>query len=585
MVGLTNFSNKYFTVYKYSVYCIYKQFILWFFMLTNINISNLSILKYSDLKIKSGMTAITGETGSGKSIFLQALNLSLGHRHDSSIIRDNKKPAVITASFEIEKLKNIIEWLKDNDLIDDMNCILRRVIYSNGKSKSYINDYPVTLKKLKKLGEKLINIHGQNSHNDILCKEKQLYFVDHFANNKDILKSFQYYYSKLNEIEKDILIKLEIKKNNDSKKELLQFQLLELKELSLKKSDYEHFEKQYNSLSNADILSDTLYQVTSNINSESDGIVKTLQQLKKKLCEIMHLNNSVQNSISMLEDSIINLQEIDNELSSQAQNIVSDNTLLQELENKISKIISLSRKYNTTPNTLYNKIEDIETELYRLENCDEEISHLEQKKMALKKIVNEKADLLTERRKKSLLLFSKEINKKLKHVNLENAIFKVDITSKKAISESGNDCISFLMTTNDKSNFTDLKSISGGELSRVALVIMATCASKFKMPTIVFDEIDTGISGKTARKVGNLLHQIGTETQLICVTHLPQVASFADTQLFVEKHSDNYINVKTHIIELSKEERINEVARLLGGEYVTKASKANAIELLAHQIN
>lgn len=569
-------------------------------MLEKLFIKNYLIIKEAELSFTKGLNILTGETGAGKTIILDALSLILGERADYSIIKNEKEKLVIEGIFRIENNKKIIRFLKIKQLLlegeENNSIILRRELYKKGFSRNFINDTPVSNSDLQQFGNLVIDIHSQNEHQSLLKKETHLEILDSFLPDKKIVEDFREKYKEYKEQTSKYNELLNKKDGLLERKVFLEFQLKEINDVNPQTDEDTHLENELSRLENSEEISlalnnslQKLYEGDKNITAELSLIIKELKKISKYDSELEKL-------ISEVESSYISLKEVTATLSGYNESLNFDASRIEQIRDRLGALNFLKKKYKLNVNELINKAKIIGEELNFAENYDYEIEQMKKKIDVAKNKLFEHAADLTGERKKAIKNLQKNVNYCLKEVGLESAEFKVShldlenekenlFTQKKEkknifITPDGIDDIEFLIMTNKGGDFSPLrKTASGGEVSRIMLSIKAALSGKDNIPVLVFDEIDAGISGRIAGKVGKLLKELSKSHQIISITHLPQIAAKSDNHLYVSK-TEIENETKADIKRLNKEEKISEVAKMLSGEIVTKASTRSARELI-----
>lgn len=553
-------------------------------MLLQLNIQNFAIVRSLELDWHNGMTTITGETGAGKSIAIDALSLCLGARAITNVVRPNCKKAELSATFSVLKNAQAQHWLKKHELICDDECILRRVISAEGRSRAYINGSQVPLTQLKELGELLLNIHGQHDHQLITKSSEQRSIVDAYANHQELLCDVKYYYQQWHSLNKE-LITLELAKNeHDAKKQLLQYQVKELDEFSLQINEFKQLETDYKRYSHSqDILTQTLHSLQLLSEDEQFNCLDSLRKSHEIISNLSHLDKELCNIASTLSDALIQTEEATNELTHYYDKLELDPQAFSLLEERYSLAITLAKKHNVAPENLVEHHQALSNDLACMSDDENRLISILDEIEQAKQQYYVSAKKLTKSREASAKELSNLITDSMKDLNMPHGKFNINIcsTSTDNLAINGLDTIQFLVSLNPGQHLESMSKVaSGGELSRISLAMQVILAKKVVSPTLIFDEVDVGISGLTATLVGNKLQQLAENTQIICVTHLPQVACKGHQQMFVAKLTDGE-NTETTVTELSKAARVKEIARLLAGNKVTEHSLANAKELLA----
>lgn len=553
-----------------------------FIMLTQLTVNNFTIVSALSLDYLKGMTAITGETGAGKSITLDALTFCLGARADIGVIRHGAERAEISAHFILDDTPSALEWLKSMQLDEGNECILRRIINLDGRSKAFINGSPTTLSQLKELGQLLIQIHGQHEHQRLLTPDYQKSLLDHYIDEPQLLTDLKNSYKQLKNAQREHKLLIEQQQDRKARQELLEYQLTELDEFNPQSGEFEQIEEQFKLMSNNESLvrsSNALLDIIDD-NAEQN-ILSQLNHASHLTQEIMEIDGKFNNIVSMLNDAEIQIKEALYEIKNYVSNLSFEPALFDELNSRLSKQIALARKHQVRPELLAECHQNLKSELDGIATQDSEAEHLMRKIVELQNKTRLLAKTLHDKRIKQANTLSQDITHCIQTLSMPHGQFSIAIEwDEKNLNETGADAITFIVNTNPGQTLQPLSKVaSGGELSRIALAIQVLTAKKIEMPALVFDEIDVGISGSTAAKVGQLLRELGESTQVISVTHLPQVAGAAHNHYYVEKQTDGK-TTETTITHLNESQRINELARLLAGDKITEATIANAKELL-----
>lgn len=552
-------------------------------MLTQLTINDFAIVDKLDIEFGSGMTTITGETGAGKSIAIDAISLCLGARGEASMVRPSGKRADISATFSIDNNKPALKYLRKSELDNDNECILRRVISKEGRSKGYINGKPVPISQLKEVGVFLLNIHGQHAHQGLLDSSLQLTLLDQYANhqklNAQVALTYQNYHQ-LNLEFKQLQI---AQQQSNAKVQLLQYQAEELDAFALQEDEFEQIEIEHQRLSNSETIQGSCQKLLNQLTDDDSFNIETaINSALNTLDEIIEHDNTIELLAEMLQGALIQVQESAQELSQYNDNIEQNPERLSYLDERISKAMQLARKHQVTANELPALHQSIHNELQAISNDDERIEILQQKLSDIANQYYEEAEILFVSRQKYAGKLEKLVTKSMARLGMIHGKFSINLEHDKtgSINKYGLDNIDFLVTTNPGQPLESLnKVVSGGELSRISLAISVITANKVATPTLIFDEVDVGISGPTAVTVGEMLRELGESTQIACVTHSPQVAGCGHHQMRVFKQTDGQ-TTHTTMVPLAQDERVGELARLLGGNVISKNTLANAQELL-----
>ncbi|EPF2929296.1 DNA repair protein RecN [Vibrio navarrensis] len=551
-------------------------------MLAHLSVNNFAIVKSLQLELSKGMTTITGETGAGKSIAIDALGLCLGGRAEASMVRRGEEKAEVSAAFLLDNNLHASRWLEDNELLDGSECILRRIVTKEGRSRSFINGSPVPLSQLKALGQLLINIHGQHAHHQLMKSEHQMAMLDQYAGHLNLLKNTRVAYQNWRQADNHLKQLKENSLQNQAQKQLLEYQIKELNELAIGEDEFIELEQEHKRLSNSGELASTCQQAIELIyEGEEVNALGILQSASNALIELAELDPKLAALPDMVAEAIIQLEEANSELRSYLDNIDVDPSRLAYVEARFSKVMSISRKHHVLPEELYQHHQELLAQIEALDCSDEKMDELAAN-------VEEKYHRFlecAEKLHKSRCRYAKELNKlitqSMHELSMEKAVFSIEVSNEGTHpSPLGLDSVCFLVSTNPGQPLQAIAKVaSGGELSRISLAIQVITAQKVDTPSLIFDEVDVGISGPTAAVVGKMLRKLGESTQVLCVTHLPQVAGCGHQQMFVAKHSKNG-TTETQMNLLDQEQRVCELARLLGGSQITESTLANAKELL-----
>ncbi len=553
-------------------------------MLTQLTINNFAIVRHLTLELNEGMSVITGETGAGKSIGIDALGLCLGYRSESSMIRNGADKADISATFSMQPTSPAYLWLKEHELLDEDNpqeCILRRMINQEGRSKAFVNNHPIPVSQLRELGQYLIHLNGQHAPQLLLKSEYQLEVVDNYANLHPLLAEMATQYHYWRKLHKQVKNFHQQCQENEARKQLLQYQVEELDEFAIKEGEFEQLEEDHARLANSEQLTELSQSVLNLLSDDNANVDSMLYRAIRDLEELVEVDSQYQSALEMLNEALIQVQEASSEINHLANKIEQDPELLNELDQRISQTMQLARKHHITPDKLWQKHLSLKQELQTLlDFAENEEQLIADEQQAYQQCV-ELAEKIYHKRVDAGQKLSAQVTKQIKQLAMENGEFFIDIQHNlDKLSANGADFVEFNLRSNLGQNAQPLAKIaSGGELSRISLAVQVLTANKLSTPTIIFDEVDVGISGPTATVVGRLLRQLGKKCQVLCVTHLPQVASHGNHHFNVQKQVENN-QTETKMSLLTPKERVKALARLLGGEKITDAVLANAQEML-----
>ncbi len=549
-------------------------------MLKRLYISNFALINEMDVSFPGKLSVITGETGAGKSIFLEALGLVLGNRADLAALQNKNKKCIIEAEFDTKGLE-LKPFFEENDLDFDTTVLLRREISTEGKSRSFLNDTPVGLNSLKLLSEKLIDIHSQ--HQTLLLNQTnfQLEVLDAFAGSLNDFKEYKLEFGKLNKL--NTVLKTLLDQETQAKKELDYFQFLfnELEETEIKPGVLKTLEDESAELENAEAIKSTLLNSSNTINGGETNVISALAQVKQNLQALSKYGKNYAEFFERVNSAYIDLKDLASELEDAETNVNFDPVKLDEVNSKLDKLNRLLKKHNVnTEEELHAVKTEIENKLTQFESIEKEITETQKQIEKLNALCAKAAKKLSDIRTKAIADIEKQVKESLAELSMQNAQFKIELTQTKELTATGFDQVKFLFSANKGMPLNELHKVaSGGELSRLMLCLKALLASKKQLPTIIFDEIDTGVSGDVADKIGNILLKMGNTMQVVTITHLPQMASKGSHHLFVYKNDDADKTV-SHIKQLNKEERINEIAKMLSTGNPTQSALKNAKELL-----
>jgi DNA repair protein RecN (Recombination protein N) len=552
-------------------------------MLTNLNIIDLAVVKSLDLDLETGMSVLTGETGAGKSILLTALGLALGDRADSGYVRPNCKRAEINLEFALADAPKARQWLEENDLDNGQHCMIRRIVNQDGRSKAYINNRPVTLQALQELSEKLVEIHGQHAHLTLLNSDEQRRLLDAFAKNQPVLDSVNTCYKQWQQASKELASLIKASSDQSEREELLRYQLDELQQLDLSNFNYAALSEEHGKQANLEqILTagqaqvDSLYEHDLSVCSLLNDSIRVLTDLARFTPELDEICTLLSEARIQTEESALQLRRF---LESQE----ADPLRLSALESQLAIIQDLSRKHHVAPDELPTLAGKLQSELDGLAHSSERIDALTAHTAQLLAEYRQLAGQLSAQRQASGLKLQQQISAMIKELGMPQGEFLVSLSTfdNDAPRLNGNDKIEFLVSANPGLPPKPLAKVaSGGELSRISLAIQVTTSNDKTTPTMIFDEVDSGIGGGIAEIVGQKLRALSHNRQVLCVTHLPQVAAQAHSHLYVEKNHQTDIT-SSNVRLLTDNERLEEVARMLGGVNITANTRAHAHEMLS----
>lgn len=552
-------------------------------MLTHLHISNFAIVRALEIEWSNGMTTITGETGAGKSISLDALALCLGDRADGSMVRPGAEKADLVATFDISNLPNAQQWLQQQDLAMGHECIIRRVIGAEGRSRGFINGVQVPAQQLKTLGQYLLSIHGQHAHQQLLKSEYQRQLLDAFASHTNVLSQLKKHWKDWQQLKQEYQELRHSSQQREAQRQLLEYQVAELDQFCPQEQEFSTLEQEQKRLSHsAGLIESSQHSLLLLTDQDDANALSLLKQALYQVADAQAIDSNLTPIYQLLQEAAVQVEEASRELRRYGDRIEIDPARLSEVDQRLSQWLALSRKHQVPNEQLPLHHQHLMHQLQQLAGDDERLVELESAMAQATRHYSETAAELTLLRQQAAIELSERIAQSMAELSMHNARFEIavqPIPFDKA-SGQGLDHIEFLVSTNPGQPLQPMHKVaSGGELSRISLAVQVILADRVTTPTLIFDEVDVGISGPVAAGVGRLLRQLGHSTQLICVTHLPQVASQGHQQLFVEKYTDG-MHTETRMRRLSDDERVHEIARLLAGENVSANAIANARELL-----
>jgi len=549
-------------------------------MLRHLHIENYALIKSLDICFDDRFTVITGETGAGKSIILGALSLILGNRADSTALHNKEKKCYIEGEFDISTLN--LQFFFENHCIDyDSPAILRREINELGKSRAFINDTPVTLPVLKEFALHLLDIHSQHQNLLFTNSSFRINILDQFAGNEKCLKEYLSLFTQYDKGKKELQQLLEAQFHTQQEKQFSEFLLQELEEAHLESGEQERIEEQIRVLSYTELIQSNLFQANQILSEEDLSVIPLLKKMAKNLETISLYDSHIQSISERVNDIILNLQDISFELARMGDTSTLNPELIVSLQERLDKIYFLQQKHQLkTVDELIEKANTLRKTLLNIEDNNERITHLEKQQKELFQATLDKAHELSSLRSSKINSFSDKIMQTLKELGMENSAFSIKIEKEKELSQTGADHVQFLFSANKGIPVEEIgKVASGGELSRLMLAVKSIITQESLLPTILFDEIDAGISGETAGKVATMMENISSFCQLITITHLPQIAAKGKKHYYVYKETiDN--TTFTKIKELDNDERITEIAKMMSGEEVSASARKVASELL-----
>ena len=550
-------------------------------MLRSLYIQNYALIEKLDIDFGSGFSVITGETGAGKSIILGAIGLLLGQRADVKSIRRGAAKCVIEARFEIAGY-GMQPFFEENELEYEDECILRREVYASGKSRAFINDTPASLVQMKELGEQLIDVHSQHQ-NLLLNKEGfQLNVLDILAHDEEELAAYQSLHREWKQAQRDLENLIALAGQNKADEDYIRFQLEQLEDAHLTAGEQEELEREADTLSHAEEIKAGLFRAGQVMNSDEGGLLSALKECLNTMSGLQKVYPSAGELAERLESSYIELKDISQEISGKEEEVEFNPARLEEVNDRLNLIYTLQQKHRvSTVDELLALADDYAAKLSNITSSDEQIEELKSRSESLYNKVKKQAAVLTELRTAAAREVEKQMAARLIPLGMPNVRFRVEIGTRKEPGAHGADTVGFLFSANKNGALQNISSVaSGGEIARVMLSVKAMIAGAVKLPTIVFDEIDTGVSGEIADRMADIMQEMGdSDRQVISITHLPQIAARGRAHYKVYKQ-DNETETNSHIRRLTDEERVEEIAHMLSGATLTEAALNNAKALL-----
>lgn len=551
-------------------------------MLRSLYIQNYALIEKLDIDFEPGFSVITGETGAGKSIILGAIGLLLGQRADVKSIRTGATKCVIEAHFDVSRYSNLRPFFADNGLDYDDECILRRELYASGKSRAFINDSPAQLTQMKELGEQLIDVHSQHQNLLINTEGFQLNVLDLLAHDDATLAAYQSVYKQWKQAQGDLDKLVEKIARDKADEDYIRFQWQQLDEARLTPGEQEELEQETELLSHAEDIKAGLYQASQRFNDDENGLLSGLKECCNTMQNLQNVYPPAEEWANRLESSYIELKDIADEIADNEERVEFNPARLAEANERLNLIYTLQQKHRVdTVDELIALRDEYATRLTAISSSDEELETLRQRCEELQEQVRRQASCLTQARQAAAQEVERQMASRLIPLGMPNVRFTVDMGERKEPGPHGSDTVSFLFSANKNGTMQNISSVaSGGEIARVMLSVKAMIAGAVKLPTIVFDEIDTGVSGEIASRMADIMQEMAeNERQVISITHLPQIASRGRTHYKVYKQ-DNETETNSHIRRLTDEERVEEIAHMLSGATLTEAALNNARTLL-----
>lgn len=554
-------------------------------MLKKLDIRNFTLIDHLEMALYPGFSVITGETGAGKSIVIGAIGLLLGNRADAKQVKRGCDKCIIEATFDLSIYHSDVlkDFFEDNDLdYEPEECLLRREVNANGKSRAFINDTPVTLALMRELGEQLIDVHSQHQ-NLLLSKEDfQLNVVDIIARDRQQLADYRAAFAEYRSAQRRLEeLREQIATSRDNE-DFLRFQQKELSEANLASGEQEQLEQEAELMSHAEDIKRALHEADYGLSCDDTGIVNLTRSIAAQLRSVADVYPEAQELAERLESCFVELKDISQEIASKVDDVEYDPQRFNLITQRLDTIYTLQQKFHVqNVDELLDRLNGINAQLDNIDNSDEELQELERSVEKLHAVCVEKAVVLTDMRRKSATVVEQELSKLLVPLGIPKVRFKVDV-SPADLSTNGADKVMFLFSANSSTDMQPVSQVaSGGEIARVMLSLKAMISKAIGLPTIIFDEIDTGVSGRVAEQMAHIMRDMGkANRQVICITHLPQIAAAGSTHYKVAKQETEQGTVST-MTQLSDEQRITEIAQMLSGSDVSQAAVDNAKSLLA----
>ena len=552
-------------------------------MLQSLHIRNFALIDKLDIQFDEGFSVITGETGAGKSILLGAISMLLGQRADLKMIKAGEQRCIIEAEFNLSNY-DFAQYFSEHDIdFDDSECIIRRELTSAGKSRTFINDTPISLSELKELGDQLIDIHSQHQNLLLSKQDFQLQVLDSLAADSVLLTDYKAQYDQWRQLTQALEQARAQAEKDSEERDYLSYQLEQLTEAKLIEGEEEELEQEQNTLSHAEEIKSALYESNEMMDGENGGIINEIRNLQRRITSIAHVYPRVEELAERIDSSYIEMRDIASDIESMVDDVEYDPQRLAFVDERLATLHNLKQRFHVdNVEQLIEEQHSLEQRLALIDNSDEQLSAMEKQIVALEKGLDKFAKQLTSERTKAGKNVEKQMAERLAPLGMPNVQFQVKITQEENFTSTGRDHVTFLFSANKNMPMQPLSQVaSGGEMARLMLVLKAIVSGAVKLPTIIFDEIDTGVSGHIAEKMAQIMKEMGTDNhrQVISITHLPQIAAMGQQHYRVYK-TDDADTTTSHIVRLNNEERITELAHMLSGSTLTTAAIENAKALL-----
>lgn len=551
-------------------------------MLRQLTIRNFAIVDSLSLDFNTGMTVLSGETGAGKSILLDALNLCLGDRADSGIVRHGEERAEVSAEFDIRDLPSVQQWLQEQELDSEGECLIRRTINKDGRSRAYINATACPAVLLKALGEQLVDLHGQHAHQSMLKKAQQRELLDAYAGHDKPVNKTRTAYQQWNRLQQEQQQLQQAARDREDRVELLRFQVQELDELDLQENEYSELEQEHQRLAHSRQLQEgvqgSLHQLYE---ADEQSVLSALEKLLASTQELQTLDPALGAACELLDSGTVQLREAAHELRDYLENLDQDPQRFEEAEQRLGAIHDLARKHRIAPKELPEHHRTLADELAELEQSGARLDDLEQAIAQALEQYQASAKVLSAGRLKAAKKLAKAVTANMQTLGMAGGVFEIKLNPHEAEPTAhGDEAVEFLVSANQGQPPQPLNKVaSGGELSRISLAIQVITAGQGSVPTLIFDEVDVGIGGGTAEIVGQQLRSLGNQRQVLCVTHQPQVAAQGHNHMFISKNTKNK-QTTTRVVSIQAEERVQEIARMSGGQTITEQTILHAREMI-----
>ncbi|MFQ5995510.1 MAG: DNA repair protein RecN [Acidiferrobacterales bacterium] len=557
-------------------------------MLTHLYIRDFTIVTRLELSLGRGFTVLTGETGAGKSILIDALTFALGQRADSNVIRDGCQRAEIAASFDLAPEQDAAVWLSEHDLFGDRECMVRRILELDKPSKGFINGRPVPMQMLRELGERLVDVHGQHEHQSVLRRDGQRHILDDYAQLHETITVLERHYDTLRnqQVRRDTLTRQAA--DRAARVELLRYQTRELEALNLMAGEYSQLEEEHARLANgAELLVGVQGLAQMLYDDETQSVSQSVSHAVAKLEQLSQYDAKLGELASLVSDALIQVDEAASQLHQYADRLELDPQRFDWVDQRLGTLHDLARKHQVPPGELPALLQRLSDELHDLEDFDANLEKLEDGIKTAQKGYQDVAKTVTKKRRAAAARLSAVVTEQMQGLGMAGGEFAARLHSlpKDELSPTGRERVEFLVSANLGQPLRPMNRVaSGGELSRISLALQVVVAETGRIPTLIFDEVDVGIGGKVAEIVGQKLRALGRSREVLCITHLAQVAAQGDQHLLASKHTNNAQTV-TDVRQLSEEQRVGEIARMIGGLKISTQTLAHAQDMLARAVN